>query len=365
MRTTFTPILLLLLAAAPAAQTMRVHVSPAGFAAREGAGNNSWPFSRTHLTFSYMQVHDDLPALPMLIRKIAFRRDGQVPLATYPAYSITATVRLSTALYPSTTARAGFQANHGKDLAEPLTRTTLKFPAAPAPVTPPAAFLQVIDLGSKPFAYKGRQAGSLVWEIRIHNHSLQQAAPDDAAALVPSSYRKIGMGGLAPGQTRTADHYSILEPAPGMGTRLRLHCFADRLPANQPYLWMLGVDDQRFASLALPIDLEPLGAKGNHLYIAPITMLNGTTGPTGGIDTSQGGYLGFDPTPALAGLSLLTQVMASNPANKALPLMMTNYCHTTMPLPVSGCRIFAPGSDTAVSGTVDRQSVLVTAFTWQ
>jgi len=346
------------LTAGLAAQTNYV-VSPRAYAAVEGDSNNTIPFWSSQ--YSYMQLHDDLQDQPRMFTEIAFRKDGGTgsPIA---AYSLNLTLRFSNAATTSSTASTTFAVNHGANLLEVLTATNVNFPADPG-ISSPNPFNFIIPFPLKPFVFI--PSGSLCWEVRIHSTTSTQSNPLDAAGH--RFYGKtFGSGCISSTQAGGPKPAPAYISASGVGLQVppdtwSLAVVANALEPNQPSVWMVGLDNKFWGVVPLPFDLTPLGGKGCSILVAPVLMIAGMADAAGKWDTSPAPrYLPRDPL--FAGTPTYHQVFSADPGKPAFPFVFTNGASLAIPLHQSVCRIYASGTDSAVSGSIDVPFGLVTRF---
>ena len=278
------------------------------------------------------------------------------------AFGVNVTLRLSTAATTAGFVSSTFAKNHGPDMAEVLTRTSINFPATPKPATPPAPFKYLIPFKT-PFLYKG--TSGLCWEMRVHLNTSARLGNFLDSANTASTYRRFGTGCRATGQAKDAYLFGHIYGNTTIPNTWLLYVCANYLAKNQAYAWMIGVNDKRWGGFPLPLDLTPFGGTGCSIYIAPIFMAGGMTDQNGKVDTRINPFI-FPRDPILSGRTLLSQCLSVDPGRPAWPLVFTDGCAVLIPKriePVS--RIYALSDDTATSGKVNLMYGMVTRFAYR
>src|SRR5688500_15425750 len=103
------------------------HVSPSHHRTAEGLSNNIFPFG-TSFPFRYAQVHDAVPAMPIL--RLSFRHNRTSSGTAYVAHSGTVDAFMSTAVTTAATMSTTFDNNHGTNKVQVITTRTYTHPAS-------------------------------------------------------------------------------------------------------------------------------------------------------------------------------------------------------------------------------------------
>lgn len=348
------------LAATAVAQS---YVSPPGFAAAEGTGNNLFPFGIPTVPFRYCQVHDDVPA--MVINGLAFRY-GSVN-TVFPAHAITLDAWLSTAVTSAATMSTTFAANHGNDRVRVITGRTYNLPASD-PFALPGPF--VIDLTfDVPFAYAG--GAPLCWEVQVTAKTQAVNIAYDMVLAVGSSFssnpqlavNRVGTGCLASGRSGT----NVITAVPGsqvnwaMGSGSLSVSAANLLPSGAVFFTQ-GFSRTTWNAMALPAVIPgsagaPSGPCTVYAEVLAATMVVASIVGSASLSAT------FPASPLLNGLTMYSQVWGLDPAANAMGVTTSNVTMHSVVAPILTMplgRVFLEGSLGAV-GTFGAEG-LVTRF---
>jgi hypothetical protein len=348
-------------------------VAPPHFAAAEATANNTYPFGgnfSTSTPFRYAQVHDDVPA--MVIQGFAFRHDSVFVGPVVAPYTLTLDAWMSTAApgITSQSASSVFDNNHGADKIQVVTNKTISVGANdPAAVPGPFVLDIPFDTGVVfPYAAGG---SSLVWEVHITARTNTESVAFDAVSSLNNEPANppMGMSMAHTGCRATGKINPMwLMPTPaqmswssGQGA---ISMQAGDLLNNGLIAWVFGLDDTQWSGVPLPFDVPgSTGApSGTCTLRTDLGLLFAATASPGGNAQLA---LTFPVTPAMHGATLYSQVLGVDPQANPLGFTLSNLAVLQLvapyPTPLTGCRIYQPGS-LAASGVVETITFLVTRF---
>lgn len=136
-----------------------------------------------------------------------------------------------------------------------------------------------------------------------------------ATAQVTPTFTKYGTGCQSAGRKPITLSQGILPRVGGEFVTL-----VRDLPANQPFLFIVGESDQSAFGMTLPVDLGFLGAPGCNLYVSEECI--------GWCDTSGSGDVDIrvfvPPIRALEGVPVYMQLMTQDPTNNAAQVSVSH-----------------------------------------
>jgi hypothetical protein len=301
--------------------------SPAHFAAAEAQGYSFAGLGDVRVPARYLQVHDDLPG-PMLIRRLALRRDASAilwPVPT-PAYTLHCDAWMSNATTDGGTVVPTFDLNHGTNRVQVWFQTMpVSMPASSwVPFPMPAIFALPL---SAPFSWNG--TGSLAWEIILRRTTLAANVPFDyaiASGANPSpQVEPFGTGCRATSASRP-----MLLGAAGTASwqtpvkSVTLSFTGTAMPPSAPAWLAFGTSATSWAGLTLPFllpgtDTAPSGSCV--LYSSQDLLLPKPTSAVGVISANVV-LAGIDAS--YHALSIFTQAIAIDPAANAFGVVLSN-----------------------------------------
>lgn len=291
-------------------------VSPNHFATAESNSGSIDGFGHTAKQGRYLQVQEDI-GTKRTVRAIWFRRDGD-PTQTrdYPAWTLVATLDVSTGVTSRFSINSVFDKNHGKDRTRVAAFKPFNFPAVKRGTVPhPWTYRLPFD---KPFAYAG--GGAFCWDLTIHHRTNTVPIQVDAALTwdnnPPPVFFAMGTGCKSTGAVA--------------GVALKGSSPAHDWVKSAVTLRFAGANLPRSANVFLSIGGSARSAGGIPLpFVLPGTA-NGSSGPCRvyadsllalGVSTSAAGGFRLDVKGPLQrwfhGASLFAQVYA--PDRKANP----------------------------------------------
>jgi pimeloyl-ACP methyl ester carboxylesterase len=316
-------------------------VSPSGYSCLESASSSSFPFAGA--AASYQQAHD-IGGAPRMISSLAFRRDGSVPDA-YPARTVVIDLYMGT----TTIATMGstFASNFAAAPTQVLTNTSINLPDHSAvPIAIPAPFDTVIPHTA--FPYSG--VGDFLWECRLLSNSNSASYPLDAAsgAVASSSNgstRQVGNGCRTPTGVMELRWLGSTTAA-----SMNLRWGVTGGPATAQTTLLMGTT----ANILVP------GLCANLFCDGAFGSLSGTTTTAGLLNTVN---IAVPYDPAYLGFHFSAQAASLDVSQTGIPVAMSNGLVSILSDlgPAVQCkRVFASGSSTAVTGSVDPNYALVT-----
>lgn len=298
---------LLALPAAPRAQgtSPRPVVDPVPFEWARTRIDTGFPFGYPdRRVLRYQQIHDGLAGTPRTVQGIAWRRAPN-DIAPVPAFTAVVEMRFSTAPHPAAAVDARFAANVGADETVVTPQRTVSFPATSGPWSGETAPFDYQLPADVPFAFGG--GGPLCVELRVADH--QNRVPTRFALHAEGYPHLAGFG----------DGCGNLALTTGLAGTEAVHRLGG-LPANAPAVLLFGQDFRQSAAGALPLDLEPYGAPGCSLGVAPLFDLRGRADSSGVLETRvpidgvpPGVWYGVQGAAVLPGVNALG-VVTSNTA---------------------------------------------------
>ena len=302
------------------AQNVKTYVSPKAYAAKEGSGNNIFPFGSGNPYWRYQQVHSDLPLTVGIVQGLAWRRNGT---STYPYKALSFDVKLEMATYASPPAGLSkdFDKNMGKDKTAvvfgsvgPQNFLKVNWPGT-THSTVPAPFAYKLPF-KVPFIYKKKP---LIWEVKIMNRPQSGGGPfdfvyDTALGRVKWAYNPYSVFHTGYGRGCRPAHqaWPALASLTGYksGATWTLNFSGSQLTRNSQALLMLGYRKDKWGSLTLPFTLP--GTQCDVL-LAPILFFGpAQTSQSGGVTVK----LKLADQPYFKGVTLYCQWMA---LDKGLP----------------------------------------------
>jgi hypothetical protein len=329
-------------------------VSPAHFAVAESPTNNMIPFGMTGpgvTPLRYQQIHDGVPS--MQIHGLRFRHDSSSLGTLRSPYSITVSLWLSTAAWPSASASPVFVANHGINRQQVATSRVVTIPANDPSLVPNPFTIDIPFDPGVSFAFPGGGA-SLCWEALILARTNVTSVPFDACtdldgANPPVQHSRAFTGCLATGRTLPMTLTPVTVPPVAVtswpGGFATLATTAVQLAANGPVVFAYGTSRTTWNGLALPFVIPgSIGAPSGQCVLHTDIGFSQAT-----IATSLGtaaGSLAFPINPAMHGTTIHTQVVGLDPIANATGLttsnLVTQQLCASHPVPLGVRRIFEP-----------------------
>lgn len=298
LRTLVDSCLLPSLLLAPLVSAQADPISPSGFDVAEALSSNPNPLGVNEPLARYLQIHEDLPAQPLTVRGLAFRRNADD--GAYPAYSVELDLRMSVPLTSAAAPSADFVANHGRLQALVVARRRVDFNASPPARSMPQPFDYRVPFDA-PFVVP---AGRACWEMQVFGRDnaglvhFDQVAPGAGDSNPLPAVLVHGRGCTA---TRQTSPFSVagsaqMDWAHGVA---RMSFGATLGPASAVAIAVLGFDSQQWAGLPLPL-LVPSSAGGAS---GPCFVHNDVVVTLVGTTDAQGTYFSPQVTlPLHAGL---------------------------------------------------------------
>jgi len=222
-----------------------------------------------------------------------------------------------------------FAGNRGPDQI-PVFDNTISVPPAPAAPTTPAPWTSPYAVKitfAKRFTYQG---GPLCIEILTRPVQGQTPPWFTIDAIVEPGGGTVvqygdscvpGMGTMPAG----ADGHSVVVGSTGL-------FYLRGLRNTGQAFCMFGTSRSQYGTVALPVELSPLGAPGCHLHTNPLAFNNpaGIESPVGGSPGLARWGLLIPPLPALAGAKIYTQWAVVDPGLNPLNLTFSNGVELTI-----------------------------------
>jgi hypothetical protein len=317
------PAVLLLLAATAAAQTK--FSLPGGLEASPGATQQvvGWNGPERIQSIYSPAV---LPAGPNVITHVRLRSPA---VYTAPAMVVNVTLTLaSTGVpLPEHASESSFAANRGSasqatvltgvtlPAVTPTTPTFVDLPLA-APFLRPAGQPLLVELDVTVVSFGGF---SPKWATQVHEFPSQFWDPTEQV---------LGNGCVAGDMaTKVAASFPPREEA--------VWKFFGSQPAGTPAVLLLGLSDQHYGVLPLPIDLAYLGAPGCSLYVSvdAVQLTFGITTAWTPHPTMFGGKVLLPRHPSFAGTRISGQFAILDPGHNAAGFAMTPYARFDLVTP--------------------------------
>ena len=321
------------------------YVAPDGYATREGAHNNFYPWGLA--SARYQQIHTNLPQRTLVLFGLAWRRDGSFPRSSLGVRDLEITIAESSYAARSAT----FASNYAAPATVVFTRKMVNMVDWSTPISVNPAPFDFAIMFDAPVPFDGTK--DFLWEMVQHSSTVSAAIAD---ALNGSTLGNAGHVLVAGSGCKTAA--SSTEPmrltgdlvvdASGQST-LSLACYW--APPSAAGVLLLGLSNP---ALTLPGLCAPLQSDGVITVPAP-------TSATDGAWLSPVFQLGYLST--LTGQRIWAQAAAADATQPGIPLAVSNGLGLQIPPGGSGgtlCRIYNTTSATAVSGTVGSDYGLVT-----
>lgn len=338
-------------------------VSPAGFATVEAGTSNPNPFGVTEQLARYLQIHEDLPSSPLLVRGLGFRRNADA--SSHAAFALELDLRMS---IPITTAAAPsptFAANHnprGSQLV--VARRFVNFAAGGAATDLPRPFDYAIPF-DVPFTVQGRA----VWEMSIHSRTnsalilFDSIRPGSGDGNPLPSVLVYGQGCVATGRTGpvSVNGGAIFDWPNGAG---RMAFGASNGPSNAIAVAAVGFDNQSWAGIPLPFEIpnSTVGASDScWVWNDLFTTFAGSTNASG-LYSSPLISLPLDP--AHHGVTLHHHVLCFDAAANPFGLVSSNAMarQIVAPYPTPAVSLVGVRGSLGAVGIVNTGGGLITQF---
>ena len=328
----------LVLAVVTSAQ-VPVVISPVAAASNLGNSNNNIPFSWT--PSAYQQVHSlnsFQVQVPALFTKLRMRMASG--FTNQAGYQIDLELFLAQSPNSSTSAASTFASNvTSASEVNVFTRKFINLPQVPNNDWAVAPY--VFDV---PFFWP---ASDLSWRAIVWgngNNNQIFTYPLDAFWHL-SNGTSIGTGCTGTGSTSNAQHFTAIG-APGRSATFYGYSYFN---AAIPAYLTLGTSSTQWGSIPLPFSLTSLNAPGCSLYNDAAAVLAGATTATGNVTFTF-------PVPnqlSLSGQAIYSQVVFTDPSLNGLGAITTNGYLSHVGTDPGMTRIYALGSPTATSGSLD------------
>ena len=326
-------------------------VSPAPCAIHDGASSNSFPFQGP---FHYQQGHGDLRGVARTFTGLAWRRDAATT-TTMPARTVDLEMFMGEGNLA--TMATTFASSYSSPPQLVFTRKAVNLPdRSTRPDFQPAPWDINVALDT-PFAYSGVQ--DLFYEIVIHTSSLPTSGSYLSDTYSPTqltaAFTSSGTG------CTTSNGVMKLRATITSSTTTNAWAASWAItdaPASAPTSLLVGLTNPNQAVPGLCEQLYTDAA----LFVA-----SGTSSSAGSI-IRPSPALSVPYNPALVGFTLTAQAGALDATQTAgIPVAASNGVTVGLPplMPVPAIvihRIYASGQPSAVSGTFDNNSGLVTRF---
>lgn len=335
------------------AQTKSV-IYPRDHATREGSSYNYY----YHITagicriqYVYESWNLDLPTGAM-VTSFGYRQDGNQALATM---KVQFEAFMGHNQLPMESVTNKFDANYDATPTKVIALKIFDLPAFPKGTAPSTNFC-MLKLDADFAFQKGK---NLVTEVKVYNNSNSNKNfayyIDYAGPWSPSS--SFGLACKTSGNTM---------PTLTSGTAILTNNWTlslSNFPASMPTILILGASkDTIFGSIPLPVKLDALGMPSCYQHIDMNFIMTGPTTNTGG-----GGSVSF-PVPLnfnLVGQKIYAQMWAPDVFANPAGLVTSNGVEGQFGAYPRETMIYATGSTTATTGSVNRNYGTVTRFDYK
>ena len=338
-------------------------VSPPHFTAVESGTSNPNPLGVTDQLARYLQIHEDLPATPLLVRGIAFRRNADA--SSHAPFDLELEMRMSVPLTTAAAPSATFADNHNlRSSAVVVRRRVVNFPAGDRTSILPRPFDYAFPF-DVPFTVQGRA----VWEMSIHSRTnpalilFDSIRPGSGEGNPLPSVLVYGQGCVATGRTGplSVNGGAIFDWPNGGG---RMAFGASNGPSNAIAVAAIGFDNQSWAGIPLPFEIpnSSLGASDScWVWNDLFTTFAGSTNATG-VYSSPLVALPLDP--AHHGVTLHHHVLCFDAAANPFGLVSSNAMarQIVAPYPTSAVSLVGVRGSLGAVGIVNTGGGLVTQF---
>jgi hypothetical protein len=324
-------------------------ISPVHFAAAEAPSSNINPLGATSQELRFLQIHEDLPAGPITVLGMSFRRNASA--VAVPAFGIEMAIACSAGGIPTAAAPdSTFDANHARARTAALARQVVNFGATSGLAVLPRPFEYRIM-----FDVPVQASSRLVWDMRIFNRTNAATISLDACdssnlTNPPIAVLSIGQGCFATGQsTRLTVGGGAQMNWPN--NQVQMSFTATNGAPNLPGVATLGFDSAQMNGLPLPLPLP--GSSGGtsgvcHIYNDIVATIFGSFGGGGVFATPS---IAIPVGPELHGLAIFHQVLEVDFAANPLGLVSSGGIGRALVAPHSAPAVGMVGSTGSATAT--------------